>query len=54
VANPDLPRRLAKGLPLAAFDPNTLFGGSEAGYSDYPGWSDTRRVSAAAELEVVS
>ena len=36
VANPDLPRRLAKGLPLAAFDPNTLFGGSEAGYSDYP------------------
>jgi N-ethylmaleimide reductase len=53
VANPDLPRRLAKGLPLAAFDPYTLFGGGEAGYSDYPGWSDTR-VGAAAELEVVS
>jgi len=54
VANPDLPRRLAKGLPLAAFDPNTLFGGSEAGYSDYPELERYRRVSAAAELEVVS
>ena len=54
VANPDLPRRLAKGLPLAAFDPNVLFGGSEVGYSDYPAWSDTRRISAARELEVAS
>jgi N-ethylmaleimide reductase len=54
VANPDLPRRLAKGLPLAAFDPDTLFGGSEAGYNDYPGWNDTRRVNAGAALEVVS
>jgi len=54
VANPDLPRRLAKGLPLAAFDSNTLFGGSEVGYSDYPAWSDTRRISAARELEVAS
>ena len=54
VANPDLPRRLAKDLPLAAFDPNTLFGGSEIGYSDYPAWSDIRRISAARELEVVS
>jgi len=54
LANPDLPRRLAKGLPLAAFDPNTLFGGGEVGYSDYPSWSDTRRVSASGELAVVS
>lgn len=49
VANLDLPRRLAKGLPLAAFDPNTLFGGNEVGCTDYPGWRDTRRVSAAGE-----
>lgn len=35
VANPDLPRRLAQGLPLAAFDGATLFGGSEHGYTDY-------------------
>ena len=54
VANPDLPARLAKGLPLAVLDPNTLFGGREAGYSDYPSWSDTRRASAAGELKVVA
>lgn len=35
IANPDLPTRYAAGLPLAAFDPATLFGGSEQGYSDY-------------------
>ncbi len=36
VANPDLPRRLANGLPLATFDGSTLFGGSERGYTDHP------------------
>ncbi|KWR88079.1 alkene reductase [Cupriavidus sp. IDO] len=36
VANPDLPRRLADGLPLAAFDGSTLFGGGERGYTDHP------------------
>jgi len=36
VANPDLPHRLAEGLPLAAHDPATLFGGDAKGYSDYP------------------
>jgi N-ethylmaleimide reductase len=35
VANPDLPRRLAEGLPLTTFDGSTLFGGDERGYSDY-------------------
>ena len=35
IANPDLPARYAAGLPLAAFDPATLFGGTEQGYSDY-------------------
>jgi N-ethylmaleimide reductase len=54
VANPDLPLRLAKGLPLAMFDSSTLFGGSESGYSDYPSWSDTSRADAARELEAVS
>ena len=41
VANPDLPRRLAHGLPLAAFSPDTLFGGDERGYTDYPGGAAT-------------
>ncbi|EJE54705.1 NADH:flavin oxidoreductase [Acidovorax sp. CF316] len=35
IANPDLPRRLADGLPLAAFDAKALFGGAAQGYSDY-------------------
>ncbi|CAM5791971.1 alkene reductase [Castellaniella caeni] len=41
VANPDLPQRLAQGLPLAAFDPATLFGGGVHGYTDYPAWEST-------------
>lgn len=36
IANPDLPRRLAENLPLASFDPATLFGGDANGYSTYP------------------
>ncbi|WP_043286263.1 alkene reductase [Paraburkholderia oxyphila] len=39
VANPDFPRRLAEGLPLASFDGSTLFGGTDRGYLDYPAWS---------------
>jgi N-ethylmaleimide reductase len=36
IANPDLPRRLAERLPLAAFDPVVLFSGQPEGYADYP------------------
>ncbi|QUT04521.1 alkene reductase [Sphingobium phenoxybenzoativorans] len=36
VANPDLVERFKRGLPLAKLDPETLLGGSDAGYSDYP------------------
>ncbi|MBB1059474.1 alkene reductase [Marilutibacter spongiae] len=39
VANPDLPRRLREGLPLASLDPATLFGGDARGYIDYPEWT---------------
>lgn len=39
VANPDLPDRLRDDLPLTEFDPATLFGGSEAGYTDYENYS---------------
>lgn len=38
IANPDLPRRLRENLPLAQFDPATLFGGDAQGYSTYPAW----------------
>ena len=36
VANPDLPKRLERGWPLNEGDPDTYFGGSKEGYTDYP------------------
>ena len=36
LANPDLVRRYRENLPLNEADPNTYYGGSEAGYTDYP------------------
>lgn len=40
IANPDLPRRLAEGLPLNEYDRTTFYGASppEKGYTDYPSW----------------
>ncbi|MEO6959549.1 MAG: hypothetical protein ABI228_01850, partial [Burkholderiaceae bacterium] len=49
VANPDLPHRLAEGLPLADFDASTLFGGGEHGYTDYPTWQDTDETAQCLE-----
>lgn len=36
IANPDLPKRFERGLPLNPVDYATLYGGGEAGYVDYP------------------
>ena len=36
LANPDLPRRLARGGPFNPPDPRTFYGGGDAGYVDYP------------------
>ena len=36
IANPDLPQRFAKQLPLALDDIATWYVGGEAGYADYP------------------
>ncbi|GGC01106.1 alkene reductase [Oxalicibacterium flavum] len=36
IANPDLPARLQKGLPLNAQHPETFYGGGAEGYTDYP------------------
>lgn len=36
IANPDLPRRLAEGLPLNPPRPETFYGGDAVGYTDYP------------------
>jgi len=36
IANPDLVQRLARNAPLNAVHTETLYGGSAAGYTDYP------------------
>ncbi len=36
IANPDLPRRIAEGLPLSADDAETWYAGGAKGYVDYP------------------
>ncbi|MDI1231694.1 MAG: alkene reductase [Methylobacter sp.] len=36
IANPDLPVRFAKNLPLNTPDQATFYGGDERGYTDYP------------------
>lgn len=36
IANPDLVERLRRDVPLAELDPDTLYGGGERGYTDYP------------------
>ena len=40
IANPDLPRRIAEGLPLARPDPATFYSQGDHGYTDYPDWED--------------
>ena len=36
ISNPDLPRRLQQGFPLAPYNRKTFYGGDVAGYTDYP------------------
>ena len=36
LANPDLPERFSKDVPLNEPNPNTFYGGDEKGYTDYP------------------
>lgn len=38
IANPDLPRRLAEGLPLNPQRPELFYGGDAEGYTDYPAY----------------
>jgi len=39
LANPDLPTRLSRRLPLNAPDTKSFYGGDERGYIDYPEWT---------------
>jgi len=36
ISNPDLPHRVAAGLPLAPYDRDTFYGQGARGYTDYP------------------
>ncbi|WP_444915541.1 alkene reductase [Microbulbifer sp. TRSA007] len=36
IANPDLPTRIRNEWPLNQVDPETMYGGTEVGYTDYP------------------
>lgn len=36
ISNPDLPRRLRLGSPLAPSDQASFYGGDQRGYTDYP------------------
>jgi N-ethylmaleimide reductase len=42
IANPDLVKRFKAGAPLAALDPDTLYGGDAHGYTDYPAMEGAR------------
>lgn len=39
IANPDLPERIANGWPLNQLDSAGLYGGAEAGFTDYPAYA---------------
>jgi N-ethylmaleimide reductase len=40
IANPDLPERLRRKLPLNRYDRSTFYGGDGRGYTDYPKYAD--------------
>jgi N-ethylmaleimide reductase len=48
LANPDLPARLARGWELNAPDRSTFYGGSEAGYTDYPTYAGQEEQPACS------
>lgn len=44
IANPDLPERLKNHWPLNQVDPNTMYGGTDVGYSDYPTYDQSKHA----------
>jgi N-ethylmaleimide reductase len=40
IANPDLPERLRRKLPLNRYDRSTFYGGDSRGYVDYPTYAE--------------
>ena len=48
VSNPDLPRRIREGLPLAPFDRSTFYTFDAHGYTDYPAYESALVTSDTA------
>jgi N-ethylmaleimide reductase len=46
ISNPDLPRRIREGLPLAPYDRDTFYTFDARGYTDYPFYSDSKLQTA--------
>jgi N-ethylmaleimide reductase len=46
IANPDLPERLRRRLPLNRYDRSTFYGGDARGYTDYPTHVETLAAAA--------
>ena len=46
ISNPDLPKRFELDVPLAEYDRTTFYGGSDKGYTDYPGFLLSHKRSA--------
>jgi N-ethylmaleimide reductase len=44
ISNPDLPRRIQEGLPLAKYDRDTFYTFDARGYTDYPLYSESVAV----------
>ena len=48
IGNPDLPERLARGLPLTERRPADWYGAGAQGYTDYPRWSEAEAAVPSA------
>ncbi len=48
LANPDLPERLRRNLPLNPYDRTTFYYGAEKGYADYPAYEASRHDEVTA------
>jgi N-ethylmaleimide reductase len=46
IANPDLPKRIALGLPLNRYDRSTFYGFDARGYTDYPTYEEVKAEGA--------
>ena len=44
IANPDLPERFRRGLPLNGYDRETFYGGTATGYTDYPFYQEAGEI----------